>query len=65
MKNVEFKPGKLYVTTSDGKELEFDGVAKFETTVDSFAVKRDDMGNETIVPYSYMPKTNRHQPLKY
>ncbi len=65
MQKVEFKPGKLYVTTDNGETLEFDGVAKFETTVDSFAVKKDDIGKETVIPYSYVSKTDRHQPINY
>lgn len=30
MENIKMQPGKFYITTDDGKKLEFDGVVEFK-----------------------------------
>lgn len=64
MHNEELKPGKLYVTTGSGKKLEFDSVAKFETSSPSIVIK-DGPSRGLMTMYSHISEIDKPSPIKY
>ena len=60
MENIKMQPGKFYITTDDGKRLEFEGVVEFEPDIDESAPKL----NKKLSDLSFSGSATFETPIK-
>lgn len=60
MENIKMQPGRFYITTDDGKKLEFDGVVEFKPGVDDAVPKL----NKKISDLSFSGSATFVTPIK-
>lgn len=60
MENIKMQPGRFYITTDDGKKLEFEGVVEFKPDTNESAPKL----NKKLSDLSFSGSATFETPIK-
>ncbi|VUZ28523.1 Uncharacterised protein [Acetobacterium wieringae] len=60
MENIKMQPGRFYITTDDGKKLEFDGVVEFKPDANESVPKL----NKNLSDLSFSGAATFETPIK-